>query len=130
AKSMFLNNLVYQGSFVYPLFLLVFIFLTALYIFRIYFKVFEGSYRGSWEVQRASRLMNFATVTLCFSVIFFGFIFAKSIDGFLSFEHNAALLPDFFLNVASFIAAIAGYYLAYNIYCKKRLRSLRFRPAR
>lgn len=130
AKSMFLNNLVYQGSFVYPLFLLVFIFLTALYIFRIYFKVFEGSYRGSWEVQKTSRLMNFATATLCFPVIFFGFIFAKSIDGFLSFEHNAALLPDFFLNVAAFIAGIAGYYLAYNIYCKKRLRSLRFRPAR
>ncbi len=130
-KTEFINNLVFEKSLVYSLLLLVILFMSAFYLFRVYFRVFEGGYRGSYEIQKTSRLMKFAILLLSVPVVFFGLIFNKYSGAFLSFSTiKKAMTPDFFINIFAFIACIAGYYLAYNIYFAKRISSLRFRPLR
>lgn len=130
-KTEFINNLVFEKSLVYSLLLLVILFMSAFYLFRVYFRVFEGGYRGSYEIQKTSRLMKFAILLLSVPVVFFGLIFNKYSGAFLSFSTiKKAMTPDFFVNIFAFIACIAGYYLAYNIYFAKRISSLRFRPLR
>ena len=100
-------------------------------MFRAYFRIFEGDYRGTIEPKMVSRAMNFAIIILFISCVFFGFLFnnyAGSIFTLLGYNKIASTNP--FLNVFAFIVSAAGYYLAYNIYFTKRLRSLRTRALR
>ena len=127
-KTELINNLAFEKSSIYASLFLIILLMSTFYLFRVYFRVFEGGYRGSYEVQKTSKLMKFAILLLCIPVVFFGLIFAKYSGAFLSFSSlNKVSTPDFFVNVFAFIASIFGYYLAYNIYFTKRISSLRVR---
>ena len=131
SRATILGNLFAAGNFAYIILVLLCSFLTAFYLFRVYFRIFEGDYRGTIEPKMVSRAMNFAIIILFISCVFFGFLFnnyAGSIFTLLGYNKIASTNP--FLNVFAFIVSAAGYYLAYNIYFTKRLRSLRTRALR
>ena len=129
-KTEFINNLAFEKSSIYASIFLLVLFMSTFYLFRVYFRVFEGEYKGSYEVQKTSKLMKFAILLLCIPVVFFGLVFNKYSGYFLSFSTAQKITPDFFVNIFTFIASVFGYYLAYNIYFTKRICSLRYRPVR
>lgn len=128
SRALILGNLFNAGNFIYIILLLFCSFLTAFYLFRTYFRIFEGDYRGTIEPKRVSRAMNFGIIILLILCIFFGFFFnnfAGSIFTLLGYNKFCASNP--FVNIFAFLVSAAGYYLAYNIYFAKRLHSLRIK---
>lgn len=65
---------------------LVATFFTALYIFRLYFLVFSGSYRGEKRLEPSPSVMNFPLHLLGIATIFIGFIHFPNqwLDSFLA----------------------------------------------
>ena len=130
-KAILLGNLSHAGKTIYLTLNLICSFVTAFYLFRVYFRVFEGNYRGTIEPKRASRTMIAAILILLLPCIFFGFIFYNKAGAFFTLSGRANLGgSNPFMNVLAFLISAAGYYLAYNIYFTKRLHSLRIRPLR
>lgn len=129
-KTMFLNELITNNNSLYVILILPVIFLSAFSLFRVYFKTFEGHYRGNWEVQKTSKLIRFSIVLLAAPVIFFGFIFNRHVHTFLSFTEAKNPTPDFFVGVMALVASLLGYYLAYCIYFTKSIAPFRLRPIR
>ena len=125
-RANILGNLFAAKNLIYLTLLLICSFLTAFYLFRAYFRIFEGDYRGTIEPKRVGRAMIFAIVILILPTVSFGFVFnnyASSI--FSSLQYNGVSNP--FVNVFAFVTSALGYYLAYNIYFTKRISSLRNR---
>lgn len=127
-RANILGNLFAAKNLIYLTLLLICSFLTAFYLFRAYFRIFEGDYRGTIEPKRVGRAMIFAIVILILPTVSFGFIFnnyASSI--FSSLQYNKLGVSNPFVNVFAFVTSALGYYLAYNIYFTKRISSLRNR---
>ena len=130
-RAILLGNLSHAGNLIYLTLVLICSFTTAFYLFRVYFRVFEGNYRGTIEPKCASRTMKAAILILLLPCIFFGFIFYNKAGGFFTLSGRANFGGSSpFMNVFAFLVTAAGYYLAYNIYFIKRLHSLRIRPLR
>ena len=123
-----LGALLNEKDFIYISSILLFAFITTFYLFRLYFRIFEGNYRGTVEPKRVGKAMNFGITVLLLPCIFFGFILNNHADfilNFLNYSKSEVLNP--FINVLVFIVSAIGYYLAYNIYFAKRLSSIRNR---
>ena len=131
SRSLVIGGLYNNGNLIYLILILFCSFLTAFYLFRVYFRIFEGDYRGTIEPKKAGKAMNFAIIILAFLCLFFGYIFNKYITGFFELSgYGKNLLSNPFINLFAFIVSALGYYLAYNIYFAKRLHSIRIRPLR
>ena len=119
------------GNFIYLILLLICSFVSAFYIFRVYFRIFEGNYRGTFEPKVVGKAMNFGIIALIIPTIFFGYISIKYTNVLFAFANQTNFgNSNPFVNVFAFLTSAAGYYLAYNIYFTKRLYSLRIRTLR
>lgn len=131
SRAYILDNLYNSGNFMYLAVFLIYSFITAFYSFRLYFRVFEGKYRGTFVPKVSGRAMSFAIAPLIILTIFFGYIYNNFANSFFAnLEQTSLTYQNPFVNVFAFLTAAAGYYLAYNIYFTKRLYSVRLRFAR
>ncbi len=130
-RAMILDKLFKSDSFIYLVILLLCSFVTAFCLFRVYFRVFEGRYRGTFEPKNVGKAMNFGIILLTLPTVFFGYIFSRYAGGFLT-PAAGSNIGNFnpFINIFAFLISAAGYYLAYNIYFTKRLYSVRIRAIR
>lgn len=120
------NYMFNQGNFAFLIFSFVLTLLCAFYTFRVYFRIFEGEYRGTYEVQKQSKLMTFSLVLLSLLCILIGYIL-KNYSGTLitmsSQDLTKSSVP--LINIIGFIAAMTGYILAYRVYFTKELSSVK-----
>ena len=131
SRAIILSNLFSAGNFTYLILILLTSFATSFYLFRMYFRIFEGDYRGTIEPKRIGRAMYFVIFVLTALTILFGHILIKHVNfsfALIGYNKTAALNP--FVNVIAFLISAMGYYLAYNIYYTKRLTSIRIRTVR
>ena len=127
-RATILGNLFAAKNLIYLTLLLICSFLTAFYLFRLYFRIFEGDYRGTIEPKRVSRAMIFAIIVLILPTVFFGFLFNNYANSIFSpLEYSKLGVSNPFVNVFAFVISALGYYLAYNIYFTKRISSIRNR---
>ena len=130
-RAFIFNNFYMAGNFIYLILLLICSFVSAFYIFRVYFRIFEGNYRGTFEPKVVGKAMNFGIIALIIPTIFFGYISIKYTNVLFAFANQTNFgNSNPFVNVFAFLTSAAGYYLAYNIYFTKRLYSLRIRTLR
>lgn len=93
--------------------------LSAFYIFRTYFLVFEGQYRGSGEVEKPSKILTVPLIIFAVPAAFFGFIFSHGFDSFITFGYSSENhFP--FLPVISIILAGVSVWLAAIFYWDKK----------
>lgn len=92
--------------------------LSAFYIFRTYFLVFEGRYRGTCEAENVPKVMSIPLILLAIPSAAFGAIFSHSFKEFINFGYHSeahfALLP-----VISIIVAIFSVWLSSIFYWDK-----------
>ncbi len=67
--------------------------LTTFYIFRTYFMMFEGEYRGTTEPQKPGLVLNIPIIILAVAVVFAGTIFAPMIGNLISFDFGMFIEP-------------------------------------
>ncbi len=121
-----LNSISQQKEFVFIGLFIVFYFFLTFSIFRIYFKIFEGKYKGSFEVIKPSKLMGFFLIGLCAICMFFGKI---TQEGYGAIYENSGS-GNFFnsspnINILALLACVLGYFVAQKIYYLKEKNTLK-----
>lgn len=100
--------------------------LTAIYLFRIYFMVFEGKEnRDIKEIKSIPFSMIFSVCMLVFVSVFFGFIFGgnlgiKSFEELIYYSFGESYHSSIFLGVLSVSLSLVGVFWAYLLFKKKR----------
>jgi NAD(P)H-quinone oxidoreductase subunit 5 len=93
--------------------------LSAFYMFRTYFMVFEGKYRGANEVGSVSKVMSIPLIILAIPSAIMGIVLA---DGFGEFVNSGYYSENHFvfLPVISIVVAIFSIWLASIFYWDKK----------
>lgn len=124
-----------QGN--YGLFILALVaaFFTAFYMFRLFFLVFAGEYRGSERnIHESPSLMIFPLIVLGALSIFSGYVNTPWFGAFLGdwlVEGNKAFGPGhiegpIWIMVAASVISLLGMLLAYMMYGKRNIRRNQF----
>lgn len=115
-------------------------FLTAFYLFRLWYMTFRGTYRGQGHPHESPRVMTVPLMMLAFFALFSG-LFAYAVSGFsnlIFFERPEAALPlvglpamEYALEALAVVLALAGIAVAWTVYVTRRIPAERFtsRPA-
>ncbi len=132
SKEAILLSLYIQGKNLLLIIALITAFMTAYYMFRSYFMVFEGEYRGHAHFHKPSKIMTVPLIILAVPSALIGFIFSGSLksigigsfDSFIFYGHALhEAHVSLFLPICSLIIATLGFLLAGIIYWDK-LKSL------
>lgn len=93
-------------------------FLSTIYIFRTYFMVFEGKYRGTNEVLSIPKSMSIPLIFLSVPVVLLGVLLAHNFDNFISFgyetQKNFPLLP-----ILTTLLALLAFWISSIFYWNK-----------
>lgn len=100
-------------------------FLTAFYMFRLFFMVFMGKSRGEQnEVHESPAIMILPMTVLAFLAIFAGYIntpwFGTFLGDWLTNDHGHEVGPIWIMIIAT-VLSLLGIYLAWLIYGKKSI---------
>lgn len=90
SKEMILNTLFANGQQLYAIGFLVVALMTAFYMFRSYFVVFEGAFKGSSEPEKPDLLLNFSIIVLSIITIFLGCLSHYGFEKFVQLENIIA----------------------------------------
>ena len=107
SKELILGNLINEKHYIYAILFLIISFMTAFYLFRAYFTVFEG--KANFEdikVEKPAMLMNFSPAVLAVFVVLLWFVLPKS---------NEILFV-----IVSYLISISAIFLAYLIYINNK----------
>ncbi|MDD3435664.1 MAG: NADH-quinone oxidoreductase subunit L [Candidatus Gastranaerophilales bacterium] len=119
SKEMILSGLLKNNHYIFAVGFLIVALMTAFYMFRSYFVVFEGDFKGSNVPLKSPFLLNLSISILAVFTVFLG-IFQKGFEHFIKFGNDIAqsenLLNPVFISVS---IAVLGIFLAFVIYCKK-----------
>lgn len=107
SKELILGNLINDKHYVYAILFLIISFMTAFYLFRAYFTVFEGKLKSDdIEIKKQDVLMNVPPIVLAVFIILLWFVLPKS---------NEILFV-----IVSYIISISAIFLAYLIYINNK----------
>lgn len=119
SKEMILTSMLKDNHQLFAIGFLIVALMTAFYMFRSYFVVFEGKFRGSCVPQRSNFMLNISMCLLAASTILISFI-PKFFEKFIEFgnpvSQNAKSINPVIL---SLVIALSGAIAAYIIYNTK-----------
>ncbi len=117
SKEMILDKVYDSGNeFLLAGFVLV-AFMTAYYLFRSYFLVFEGEKRFDFEIKPVSWMMTVPVVLLAFPAAAFGYIRRFDFPQFIYFiTPDPAMHINWVLTVVMLTLALGAVYLAFRLY--------------
>ena len=107
SKELILGSLLSNQHYVYATLFLIISFMTAFYLFRAYFNIFEGEKRFDIDIKSPDILMNLPPCFLAIMAILLWFVLPKS--------------GDILFIIISYLIAITAIFLAYVIYTNKTL---------
>lgn len=117
SKDMIIKFLFENNHIIFAIGFLIVAFMTAFYMFRSYFKVFEGKFRGENLDESNYKTYNFTISTLTLITMFIAPVVNK---GFTSFVQSGTILPQvrtFNPAPISFTIALLGLGITYFLYC-------------
>lgn len=85
SKEMILTAMLHENHYFYSIGFLIVALMTAFYMFRSYFLVFEGEFKGSTEPHESHFILNFSISTLAIFTIFLGCLTHKGFEKFIQF---------------------------------------------
>lgn len=96
SKELILHSFIENNQIFYFIIFLIISFMTALYLFKIYFLVFEGEYRGKATPHKADLILNIPIIVLTLITVILGFFLTSSINLILaSISITLAILAIF-----------------------------------
>jgi NADH-quinone oxidoreductase subunit L len=88
SKEMILTSLLENNHQIYAVVFLIVALMTAFYMFRSYFVVFEGEYKGRSEIGKPHWTLNFSISVLALSTVFLGTLIHHNFAKFLQFGNT------------------------------------------
>lgn len=119
SKEAIFSALLAKEPFVYTLLAFVATFLTTFYIFRSYFIIFEGEYKGSVEIRPVNKIMLATVLIFTVPAMFLGAALYKNIGKFLFVTNPAEFHNSFWLAGISCLVIAAAFYCTWLIYKEK-----------
>jgi proton-translocating NADH-quinone oxidoreductase chain L len=120
SKEAMLSGLFERNHIIFGLGFLLVSLMTAFYMFRSYFVVFEGEYKGESVPAKASWVVNTSIIVPAIFTIMLGFLINDSFKKIISYANNTILAHTTFnLAAVSVIIALIGLLLAIIFYNTK-----------
>lgn len=107
SKELMLNALISEKHYIYATLFLIVAFMTAFYLFRLYFYVFEGEKHYDEELKTIDFSMYLVPAIFSILVILLWFVFPKS--------------DNVLMTVIMYVLIISGLFTAYILFCQKSL---------
>lgn len=122
SKEMILGSLVTSHQFALAAGFLIVALMTAFYMFRSYFVVFEGEFKGSKKPLDSHKILDISVGILTVFTVFLGFA-STSFSKFLQFQNNIPQTSEAFNPVLISISiCLIGLLAAFIIYAKAKSR--------
>jgi NADH-quinone oxidoreductase subunit L len=122
SKDEILSEAAHGGHYIVGAVLLFTAFLTAFYMFRLYFAVFTGESKGN-NVHESRRVMTVPLIVLAVPAALLGLAGAPFLGNwfgsFIFFGEHHAAAPDYLIMGLSTIAALAGLGLSWAVHTKQ-----------
>jgi len=119
SKEMILGSLIEQKHYVYAVGFLLAAIMTVFYMFRSYFLVFEGKFKGENAPHKPSFVLNFSISVLAVFSIFIGFLVNHSFEKFVEIGGNTTQTNIFNPAFISISVSLMGLLLAWIFYNTK-----------
>lgn len=120
SKEAILTELFKNNHLYYAIGFLIVSLMTAFYMFRSYFVVFEGNFRGETIPKKPAFVLNFSITTLAIVTVVLGGLINKGFDGFIQFGNKIAQTPIIVNPMCiSLSIALLGFVLAFILYNTK-----------
>jgi len=120
SKEMILTSLLQQNHYLFAIGFLIVALMTAFYMFRSYFVVFEGEFKGEKEPKKTTFTLNFSISILAICTILIGCVTRKGFEEFIKFGSDIAqsekFINPFFISIS---IALTGLLLAWGFYNTK-----------
>ena len=119
SKEMILGSLIDHKNYIYALGFLLASFMTVFYMFRSYFIVFEGEFRGQTVPHKPSFVLNFSISALAIFTVVLGFLVHNNFEKFIEMGNQISQCHCFNPVLLSISVSLAGLALALMIYNTK-----------
>lgn len=120
SKEMILSSLFCTNQNIYAIGFLLVSFMTAFYMFRSYFVVFEGEFKGSSEPIKPHFTTNLSIAVLAIFTMILGCLTHNNFSQFINFSNGLAHnVKEFNPLIISISVALAGIVLAWGFYNTK-----------
>lgn len=120
SKEMMLTSILQDKHIAYSIGFLIVALMTAFYMFRSYFLVFEGEYRGSHNPHKSNFILNLSIGTLALVTLTIGYYTHADFSKFIQFGQNLIHgEPHFNPVYISIGVALTGFVLAFILYNTK-----------
>lgn len=119
SKEMVLTALLEQKNYIYAIGFLIVALMTAFYMFRSYFVVFEGDYKGRSEISKPHFLLNLSVSILAIFTVLLGWLTHESFEKFIHFGNEVAQATILNPTVIAISIALVGLVLAWIFYNTK-----------
>lgn len=120
SKEMILTSLLGNSHYIFTIGFLIVSLMTAFYMFRSYFVVFEGEFRGENEPHKPSFILNFSISILAIFTVLTGTLVHGNFPKFIKFgnavQHTPEIVNPLFVSMS---VALAGLLLAWIFYNTK-----------
>lgn len=118
SKEMIITNLLKNNHYVYAIGFLIVALMTAFYMFRSYFVVFEGEFKGSKEPLNSPPILNFSISVLAIFTVFLGCLTHNGFEKLINFGTNVSQsvkeINPLFISISVALLGILFAYLFYN----------------
>lgn len=123
SKEMILTSLFENKHYFYAIGFLIAAFMTTFYMFRSYFVVFEGEYKGRSDIGKPHLILDFSVSVLAVCTVILGGLIHNNFDKFIQFG-NIIPQAEKLINptIIAIGVSLAGLMLAWIIY------NTRFKP--
>lgn len=120
SKEMILTSLLQNNHYIFAIGFLIAALMTAFYMFRSYFVVFEGEYKGQKQPEKPAFVLNFSIATLAVFTLLVGCLTHKNFEKFIQLGN---VLPQSEKHInplfISLSVAFVGLLLAWVFYNSK-----------
>lgn len=120
SKEMILTTMLENNHYIYAIGFLMVALITAFYMFRSYFVVFEGEFKGSSEPLNSPFVLNLSISVLAVFTVFLGFIIHGGFEKFIQtgsiIPQNIKVINPLFISIS---VALIGFLFAFVFYNTK-----------
>lgn len=118
SKEMILASLLQDNHYIFSIGFLIVALMTAFYMFRSYFVVFEGDFKGSTQPHKPAFILNFSISILAIFTVLLGSLTHSSFEKFIQFGNSipqvAKTVNPFFISISVALIGILFAWIFYN----------------
>lgn len=118
SKEMILSSMLKTNHYIFSIGFLIVALMTAFYMFRSYFVVFEGEFRGRNEIGKPHFITNLSILILAISTILLGGLIHNNFEKFIQFGNNipqaSRIVNPMFVSISVALAGLLFAWVFYN----------------